>query len=306
VWVAVLAVRDRPIATGIVLGLALMTKPQALFLAIPFAAWMVGRWGIGRGVGAIAIASIVAALTWLPFLPAGGVSDYLNGVGSMQNGLFAILSIQAWNFWWLVQERFAGGAFLSDATAIIGPLTPRVIGFVMTFFAEVLIALAMIRKPTIDRLLLGLAAGTLVSFCLMTTMHERYAYAALVFLAPLLARPAVRVVWAILAVTVTLNIVAGAPPSQHPGSLIPLNGPVGALGSAVMIAVTILVLALLIREDSDGLLARFDRRDAAIESTREGILLGSRMHARSNLASCAGRLRPVRDPSDPPAGAAAT
>ena len=36
-WVAVLLVRDRPVAAGVLLGVALMTKPQALFLALPFA-----------------------------------------------------------------------------------------------------------------------------------------------------------------------------------------------------------------------------------------------------------------------------
>ena len=75
-------------------------------------------------------------------------------------------------------------------------------------------------------------------------------YASLVFLAPLLARPAVRVAWAILAVTVTLNIVAAAPPNQHAGSLIPVFGPIGTAGSVAMIVATIMVLMLLVRDDS--------------------------------------------------------
>jgi hypothetical protein len=140
------------------------------------------------------------------------------------------------------------------------------IGLVMTFVAEGMIAVAIIRRPTKDRLLLGLAAATLVSFCLMTTMHERYAYASLVLLAPLLARPAVRVAWAILAVTITLNIVAAAPPNQQAGSIVPVFGPVGAAGSAAMIAATVLVLTLLVRADSsDPDCARPSVVDAATE-----------------------------------------
>jgi Gpi18-like mannosyltransferase len=249
-WVAVMAVRDRPIAAGVLLGLALMTKPQALFLAVPFVAWVLARWHVRRGVGVVLLASLVAAGTWLPFVPSGGISDYLRDVGSLQNSLFALLSVQAWNLWWLIQGAVGGDSFVSDSTVILGPLTPRIVGLIMTFVAEALIALAMIRKPTKDRLLLGLAATTLVSFCLMTTMHERYAYASLVFLAPLLARPAVRVAWAMLAVTVTLNIVAAAPPNQQPGSLVPLHGPVGTAGSVTMIVATIMVLTLLIRDGS--------------------------------------------------------
>jgi hypothetical protein len=151
----------------------------------------------------------------------------------------------------LIQGANGGASFISDSTSLLGPITPRIIGFAMTFVAETLIALAMIRRPTRDRLLLGLTAATLVSFCLMTAMHERYAYGSLIFLAPLLARPAVRATWAILAVTVTCNIVAAAPPNQQPGSLIPLHGPVGTVGSIAMILATILVLVLLVREGSD-------------------------------------------------------
>jgi Gpi18-like mannosyltransferase len=265
VWVAVLAVRDRPIAAGVLLGLALMTKPQALFLAVPFAAWMVGRWHVRRGVGAIAIASIVAAATWLPFVPWGGIADYLRNVGHYQDVLFPFLSAQAWNLWWLIQGANGGVSFISDSAVILGPITPRLIGFAMVFVAEILIASTIVRSPTKDRLLLGLTAATLVSFCLMTTMHERYAYASLVFLGPLLARPAVRVAWAILAVTVTLNIVAAAPPDQRPGSLIPLHGPVGTVGSVAMIVATILVLVLLIKDDPH---ARHDRQGMTIVLAR--------------------------------------
>ena len=244
--VAVLAVRNRPLGGGVLLGLALMTKPQALFLAVPFIAWMLARWHFPRGVGAVALAAFVAAATWLPFVPWGGIPDYLRNLGNYENVLNPLLSVQAWNLWWLLQGAVGGSRYISDSTAVLGPLTPRMIGIVMTFVAEALIALAIFRLPTKERLLMGLAAATLVTFCLMTTMHERYAYASLVFLAPLLARPVVRVVWAILAVTVTLNIVAAAPPDQHPGSLIPLHGPVGVAGSDTELLARLFQSAMLV------------------------------------------------------------
>jgi hypothetical protein len=68
-------------------------------------------------------------------------------------------------------------------------------------------------------------------------------------LAPLLARPAVRVLWTILATTITLNIVAAMPPNQHSGSIVPLYGPVGVAGSAAMVVATVMVLALLVHDD---------------------------------------------------------
>jgi Gpi18-like mannosyltransferase len=249
-WVAVLAVRDHRIAAAVLLGLALMTKPQALFLAIPFSAWMLARWRASRGLGAVLLAGIVAAATWLPFVASGGLADYLHNVENYQDNLFPFLSVQAWNPWWLLQGVAGGNSFVMDSGAILGPLTPRMLGLVMTFVAEGLVALAVARDPTKERLLLGLTAASLVSFCLMTSMHERYAYASLVFLAPLLTRPAVRLAWATLAATVSLNIVAAAPPDQLPGSLIPLHGPVGVAGSLAMIVATVFVLALLVRGGS--------------------------------------------------------
>jgi Gpi18-like mannosyltransferase len=268
IWVVVLAVRDRRVAAGVLLGLALMTKPQALPLAVPFAVWMLARWRISRGVGVVAVAAYVAAATWLPFVPWGGISDYLQGVGSMQSNQFAVLSFSAWNPWWLIQGGVEGVG-LSDTTPILGPLTPRMVGLILTLAAVALIAVAMIRRPTKDRLLLGLTAATLVAFCLMTTMHERYAYASLVFLAPLLARPAVRIVWGVLATTITVNIVAAMPPNQHSGSIIPLYGAVGVAGSAAMIAATVMVLWLLVRDEPGALAARpTTMTDTADRATR--------------------------------------
>lgn len=258
-WVALLAIRNRPIAAAIILGLALMTKPQALVLAVPFGAYAIGKWGLARAIGVGAIAAVVAAATWIPFLPSGGLADYFGNVDALQNGLFPLLSVQAWNPWWLVQQGLAGGAFLSDSVAILGPLTPRHIGLLMTGVAEALVFVAVVRRPTRDRLLLGLAASTLAAFCLMTTMHERYAYAALVFLAPLLDRTAVRLAWGVLAVAITGNMIAGAPPNGEPGSILPLTGPLGIAGSVAMISATVVVVALLLE-------ARDRGRDADPES----------------------------------------
>jgi hypothetical protein len=263
-WAAILASRDRHWLFAVVLGLALMTKPQALFLAAPFAGYAVGRWGVRRAalVGLVAVA--VAVLTWLPFVPYGGVADYLRNLDYYQNGQYPILSVRAWNPWWLVQVAFGGDRFVLDSTPLLGPITPRHLGLVAAALAEILVFMTVSRRATTERLLLGLAAATLAAFCLMTSMHERYAYAALVFLAPLLGRRSIQVVWGTLAVVISLNVVAGAPPGQI-GSIIPLTGPVGIVGSIAMILATIVAFALLLsarstRAPADGRPARPDRR----------------------------------------------
>ena len=246
-WAAILASRDRRWAFAVLLGLAMMTKPQALFLAAPFAAYAIGRWGPRRALPVLLVAIAVAGVTWLPFLPYGGVADYLRNLDFYQNGEYPILSVRAWNPWWLVQAVLGGGAFVLDSTPALGPLTARHVGIAATAVAEVAIFVAVLRRATPERLYLGLAGATLAAFCLMTSMHERYAFAALVFLAPLLGRRPVQVAWAILAVAISLNVVAGAPPDTV-GPVVALGGLVGVAGSVAMIVATGIVLALLVGE----------------------------------------------------------
>jgi len=245
-WAAILASRDRHWLFAVVLGLAMMTKPQALFLAAPFAGYAIGRWGMGRAALVGLVAAGVAVLTWLPFVPYDGVADYLRNLDYYQNGEYPILSVRAWNPWWLLQSAIAGGGFVVDSTPVLGPLTPRHLGIAMTAVAVVVVFLALLRRATPDRLYLGLAAATLAAFCLMTSMHERYAFAALVFLAPLLARRPVQIAWGILAVTISLNVAAGAPPDQI-GPIIPIGGPVGMAGSIAMVVATGVALFALVR-----------------------------------------------------------
>ena len=65
--------------------------------------------------------------------------------------------------------------------SIIGPVSFRVLGFLVTGLLSLYVAVrsGAIRART---LVLGLAATTLVAFTFLTTMHERYAYGGLVFL----------------------------------------------------------------------------------------------------------------------------
>ncbi len=137
-----------------------------------------------RGPRRSVSASIV--LVWLPFIPAGGPANYLRNLGEYQNDIFSVLSLRAWNVWWILQVVAAGGDFAKDTTAVLGPVTFRHIGYLVTGLLEAVVFLAVLRDPRPRTLILGLAASTLIAFCFLTTMHERYAYGALVFLMLLL------------------------------------------------------------------------------------------------------------------------
>jgi dolichyl-phosphate-mannose-protein mannosyltransferase len=239
------AVRGHSLAAAAVLGVALMTKPQALPFFVPFAAWFLARDGFrGAALAGIAGAAVVAVL-WLPFVAAGGPAGYARNLGEYQGDIFAVLSLRAWNAWWLVQEAWAGGQFVLDQTAIIGPLTFRHLGYLAAGALEVVVFAAVYLRPTPESLALGLAAAVLVAFAFLTTMHERYAYGAVVFLAMLIADRRILATWLILGVVFTLNLLAAAPPTPDIGEFVPVSGSLAIIGSFAMLGVTITTLALL-------------------------------------------------------------
>jgi hypothetical protein len=255
---AILAAGGRWTLAAVALGLALSTKPQALPFIVPFAGWALARRGPRRAAVAGLVAAATIGLLWLPFLPAGGPSAYLANVAALQGIDYSVLSLRAWNFWWLVQEPLGGGDFIADGTAILGPLSPRLLGYAMAGVAGLAVLVSVARRPTDRALVLGLSAITLAAYLLMTTMHERYSFAAIVFLLPVaagLGRPSIdRVLtatWVAMVVVASLNYVAAAPPGGVPGSLVPLDGPLGLAGSIVMCAAGAVVVGALVRRAPD-------------------------------------------------------
>jgi Gpi18-like mannosyltransferase len=243
-----LAVRGHPLLAAAALAVALMTKPQAIPFVVPFAAWFLARGGLRGAIVAGAIGAVVIVLLWAPFLAAGGPQGYLRNLGEYQGDIFALLSLRAWNLWWLVQALGPGpGLFASDQVAIIGPITFRHIGFGLAGILELAVFVLVYRRPTPQVLALGLAAAVLVAFTFLTTMHERYAYGAIVFLALCIADRRILAVWIAFGVVFTINLLAAIPPTDEIGRLLPIDGPLGVAGSVAMVAITIAVLLILVR-----------------------------------------------------------
>ena len=83
-------------------------------------------------------------------------------------------------------------------------------------------------------------------------MHERYAYAALVFLALLLPERAGRWLSLAFGVVFTLNLLAAVPPTPGIGAALPVDGLLGVAGSMAMLAIAgALLLMLTLRPRSD-------------------------------------------------------
>ena len=238
------------LAAALIAG-ALMTKPQAVAFVIPFTAWF---WATGfamagiRG-GAIALgrAALIGLATlvvlWLPFLASGGPVRYVEGLGMYQTDVFRILSLNAWNAWWLLQEA-AGGHFLADDTIVLGPLAPRHLGYLATAVLSLVVAAAVARAPRPPVLILGVTASVLVVFTFMTQMHERYAFAALMIPVLLLSHRPTLWWWLAFSVTFFLNLVAAVPPSPDIGAWIPVSGPLGVVGALAMTGLCVWAVVL--------------------------------------------------------------
>lgn len=253
---AVLAINGRNGWAAAAIAVSLMTKPQALPLLVPFAAWFWAAGGWREVARAAAVGAAVVVVLWLPFLAAGGPARYLQNLADYQGGIFAVLSLRAWNVWWLVQEAAAGGAFVVDNVPVLGLLTLRHVGYATAGLLELVVALAVIRAPQPRTLLLALAASVLVAFTFLTSMHERYAYGAVIFLALLVPDRRMRWLGVAFGAVTTLNLLAAVPPTPEIGSLLPVAGPIGVAGSLAMLLATAGVVRSLWQEGDRGALAR--------------------------------------------------
>ena len=245
---AILAVNGRGGWAVAALTVALLTKPQALPLLVPMAAWVWATAG-WRGIARAAIVGMaVAVVLWLPFIVEGGPVGYLANLGKYQGEIFAFASLRAWNLWWLFQEAVAGAGFIPDSTALVGPLTLRHAGLALAGVLEMLVAVAVIRDPRPRTLVLALAASAMVAFTVLTTMHERYAFGALVFLVLLIPERAGRWLSLAFGVVFTVNLLAAVPPTPRIGEVLPVAGLLGIAGSLAMLAITGALLLMLAPE----------------------------------------------------------
>jgi Gpi18-like mannosyltransferase len=227
------------------LAVAVLTKPQALPFLLPFAAWFLAHGGVRGLLRAGAIGAGVAIIIWLPFVAAGGPLRYLGNLSEYQDDIFSVLSLRAWNFWWIVQDLAPTNEFVSDRVPIIGPVTFRSLGFLITGVVSLAIAFQIYRDPRPRTFILGLAATTLVAFTFLTTMHERYAYGALVFLLLLVPEARVRALAVVFGLVFTLNLVAAIPATPELARLLPMWGPLGGVVSMTMVLITIAAVAMI-------------------------------------------------------------
>jgi len=247
------------------IAVCLMTKPQALPFILPFAAWFWTHGGWRELVRTATIGSAVIVVLWLPFIPAGGPLHYLQNLAEYQNAIFPVLSLHAWNIWWLT-EIAAVGSFAGDQIKVIGPITLRHVGFAITGVLSLVVAFLIVRDPRPRTFILGLAASTLIWYGFLTQMHERYAYGALIFLLLLIPERRIRWLSLVFGLAFTLDLWSAAPPAPIFREWLPFGGIYSIIGSLAMIAVTWLTLSWM----SPRTVAARGAPDHRVAATREG------------------------------------
>ena len=240
----VFAIRGRLGLAAALLAISIMTKPQALPFLIPFAAWFWAQGGIRGFARAAIVGAVVVLVLWLPFIAADGPRNYLHNLAIYQGEILNILSLRAWNMWWLVQSVVAGGSFVADDVAFLGPVSLRLVGYAITAVLALVVALAILRDPKPRTLILGLAATTLIAFSFLTSMHERYAFGVVGFLMLLVPDRTVRALAIAFAIVFTANLLAAAPPTPQIAALLPIDGWLGIAGSVTILALTVAMMRL--------------------------------------------------------------
>jgi Gpi18-like mannosyltransferase len=185
------------------LALAALTKPQAAVLAPLVAVVVLRRDGwrafLRGAAGAIAVFAVLS----LPFVLNGKLPELFRTL-LRPVGVSPYVSLNAYNFWWLVT---GGNGWGLDTEALLGPVTYRAVGLLL-LAAAVGTALVRVWRDTSSRTVLTAALWTTFSFFLLPTeMTERYVLVSIplaLLLAP--ASRAHRAFFVALAVTASINI----------------------------------------------------------------------------------------------------
>jgi Gpi18-like mannosyltransferase len=101
----VAAAGRRNALAAMLVAVSLMTKPQAVAFLVPFAAWFWATGGWREVLRAAVVGAVTVLVLWLPFIPSGGPAGYLRNLGTYQNEIFNVLSLRAWNPWWILRGR---------------------------------------------------------------------------------------------------------------------------------------------------------------------------------------------------------
>ena len=222
---AIAAADRRNDLAAVLIAVSLMTKPQAIAFVVPFAAWFwaTGGWrGLAeppysgrsrrRSCGSRSSRRVRSAISETWALTRTRSSTYCRCVPGTT--------------WWILQVVVAGGEFIRDDVAFIGPVTLRHVGYVVTAALSLVIGVAIIETSAAHLHPRGRGVGD-------GHLHLDDADARAVCLCGVGRRAAadphrpVRWFAGVLAVVFTLNLVAAVPATPTLEAALPVAGLLG-------------------------------------------------------------------------------
>jgi Gpi18-like mannosyltransferase len=191
-----------------------LIKPQPIVVLpalVAFAYWRFGVMSLGRGLLAgVAVALVATA----PFVLHGDTRLLIDTYQRMFEQFPLDLAQGAWNFWSIADAR--GNPLPQDVVLTIGAFELTYARLSLVLFAgATLIVLAYLRhRLDLEGLLVASAVLVFAFYMLPTSTHERYAYPAFAFGAPLMIRHRwLALPYAVLSLTFILNLLAINPPT---------------------------------------------------------------------------------------------
>lgn len=229
----------KKIALGWALAaLAVLVKPQAAPLIPVLAIYTLCEAKASQWVAALGAIAAVVVVTVLPF-QVGHSVDWMMHVYRDLAGRYPLASAGAFNLYALL------GGWQADDSAGFGVLSYFTVGVVLLLALYCLVAWMIWRDRQFKRMLLAAFMALFGAFLLATRMHERYEYAALVFLVPLaLETPLFTLVFALLSADYLANLVYVMLASD---CLLAGKGWIVVCGALVNLAIFVAVVAYAIR-----------------------------------------------------------
>ena len=219
------AASDRPRLAGLLGAIAVLTKPQAVFI-LPILLVMVlcrdGRLRIRPMIETVVTGSAVGLAAILPFVFAGTGPSFLRAVQRL--GAHDLVSGTATNVWWLLTWALGSAARLSElglADALSRPATmvristavaegvpnPRIVGMFLTVMAFWWVLRRSWRGVTLPVGALVGAWCVLAYFMLSGQVHENHSYLALPILGlAAAALPRLRTLYWLITAAYCLNL----------------------------------------------------------------------------------------------------
>ena len=159
--------------SGVLLGLGILIKPQALAIA-PLLMLYLAKEKSFRGILNMFLGVFVGILPAIPFFPGNFVQGLVNLILKMDI-FYALTSLFAFNFWSLV------GMWQSDATTLLS-LSYRAWGIILYLISTVsIVSYYLLKKQKNVGYLIG-AMFLFAFFLFPTRVHERYIFPVFAFL----------------------------------------------------------------------------------------------------------------------------